>query len=457
MANQYQNTEFSGTSAASPVIIPDQKYGWEAANSSLSGAIKSATDYLTKQHQNIQDLQMEQAKDLMKFKTLDQVYYGGQHSDMIDSALSTNPYGSAFVSKNKGLAQSGGQPQGAPMGGIANGANYIGMGGGGQPSPGSSVMPNPYDQSQPNTGGAPMSAMAPGNEPVVTEQSTTQKAFEPPSYTTKTANPAGEAVVAGAKEFSGKMAGEEASAQAGTAKDNQQLAMVKNALKPLVQSYEDVYNSKVVGVLPAGGDMYGSSIVKNADWLPRGVQNSIVPPETQTAAGKFLSNKNELIVKLQPLLSQQFGKDGSSRIMESLINMSQNEIGDLNTPRAQFHGQITGTIGSLYRIAKAAQAYKQDLVTSGQTPPTPEAAAQEISRRMNMQTLSPAEQKEMQGLVDDTLGNKKEAGGSQNPVMNQQGTKQSQLDHATARQILQQAGGDKNKARQMAKQMGYSL
>lgn len=47
-------------------------------------------------------------------------------------------------------------------------------------------------------------------------------------------------------------------------------------------------------------------------------------------------------------------------------------------------------------------------------------------------------------------------GGSQNPVMNAQGTNQSrQLDPNTARGLLQQAGGDKNKAREMAKSQGY--
>lgn len=44
-----------------------------------------------------------------------------------------------------------------------------------------------------------------------------------------------------------------------------------------------------------------------------------------------------------------------------------------------------------------------------------------------------------------------------NPVMNQQTQEGKQLDHSTALQLLQQAGGDKNKARQLASQMGYKF
>lgn len=405
MADQYQNF-------TNPTIIPDQKYGWQSANQGMSDLVKNASGYLMEQHKKVQDLQLQQAQDLSKFKTLDQIYYGGAHSSQLDDLLSQNPYGKKLVSQQPQSLSTAGQGQ--TPGSMAAGANMIGMPGMSTMS-GQSVLPSPIVNGSNGSSGTSMSPMNPTNGPVVTGM--TQKAFEPPSITMQ--NPAGEAAVAGAKGYSEKMSGEMAGAQVGTAKDIQQLGMIKNAIKPLVESYDKAYNSKAGG-LPAAGDIYGSTIAKNTDFIPRAFQNSIVPADTQKATGQFLANKNELVTKLQPLLSQQFGKDGSSRIMESLLNMSQQEIGDLNTPRDQFHGQLTGTISSLYRIAKASQAYKQDLQNSGQSAPDPDVAAQEIAKRMQLQTLQPEEQKELQGMIDDTLGNKPQQGGSQNPIMKQQ-------------------------------------
>lgn len=403
-------------------------------------ALNSVTQYLSGQQQKVQDLQMQQAQDLSKFKTLDQVYYGGAHQYQLDQLLSQNPYGKHLVTPKQNMGNAGQAP--SPMPGNPNSGGAM-IGAPGTSQFGAGVLPMPISgggnaQSAPS--GAPMSPMNPINSPVVTGGSTTQKAFEPPSFSQTYANPAAEANVAGAKEFSGKMAGEQAGAQAGVAKDTQQLAMITNAIKPLAENYDKVYNSKVGGVLPAAGDVYGSTIVKNADWLPRGIQNSVVPPETQQAAGQFLANKNELVTKLQPLLSQQFGKDGSSRIMESLLNMSQNEIGDLNTPRDQFHGQITGTISSLYRIAKASQAYKQDLDTSGQSSPNPTVAAQEIMKRMSLQNMGPSESKELQGLIDGTLGNNSSTGvsGSFNPVTSAKPQQKSPQQNNVASQFSRQ-------------------
>ncbi len=401
MPDQYQN--FSN-----PTIVPEHPMGWQGANASLSQAIASGAQYLQKQQAAVQELQLKQAEDLSKAHIVASQYYP-QAVPALQKMMAENPYAKkAFGNQTPVDPSQQGQMGGNPnvfagmMG--APGANYQGQG----------VLPV-------NADGTANAGAGVSQNPVFT--SAKMGGGKPPEYSV--ANPAGEAIVSGAKEYASKMSGEQAGAQAGTSKDIQQLGMITNALKPLVESYEKVYNSKVGGVLPAAGDVYGSSVVKNADWLPRGIQSNVVNPDTQKAAGQFLANKNEIVTKLQPLLSQQFGKDGSSRIMESLLHMSQNEIGDLNTPRAQLHGQITGTVGSLYRFVKAAQAYKQDLQTSGQQPPDPNTAASEIMRRMQAQTLQPAEQKELQGLIDDTLGNKPQAG-SMNPVMNSQPTQQGQ-------------------------------
>lgn len=187
MANQYQN--FSN-----PTITPDQPTGWQAANQSMSGLISHASDYLMQQQQKVQDLQLQQAQDLSKFKTLDQVYYGGAYSQKLDSLLSQNPYGRHLIGPRSSLSNAG-QPD-SPMTGNPNvGAAMIG-------APGASMYgTGMFPMNSPTTGGAPsgggsMSSVNPvSSGPVVTGG--TQKAFEPPSM--NFANPAGEAQVQQAK------------------------------------------------------------------------------------------------------------------------------------------------------------------------------------------------------------------------------------------------------------------
>lgn len=251
----------------------------------------------------------------------------------------------------------------------------------------------------------------------------------------------------------GKAKGE---AKIGTSRDVQQLGMVQGALKNLVSNYNDLNKAG------AAGDIYRGFGMSHLGMLPKEMQG-VVPEDIQNKSGQFISARNELITKMQPLLSQQFGAAGSSRIMESLLNMSKTEIGDLSTPKPQFEGQVEGTIKSLYRISKASQAYEQDLANSGQPAPDPDTAAREIFNRMQSQKLSPEEENSMQSIINDTLGRKGtnaslKAGGqfSQSQALATQ-TQAKQLDANTAKQILQAAGGDKNKARQMAKEQGYSF
>lgn len=412
MADQYQN--FSN-----PTIVPDQKYGWEAANASAQGAQSGIAQYLMQQQQARQGIQLKQAETLSNYQNIIQASTG-QRNPNIDAMLAQNPYGRQMVPQGQPQPQQGQGGQPSPM-----------MGGGmfgamGTPSP---SISSPTMGGMGGQGSAPTMSGSMGGgmfnplnnaSPIVTGQSQTFAPFGDmgPKTTTTTANPQAEAQVAGAKSYADKSAAAQQGAQESETRDIQQLAMVKNAIKPLVDSYNQVQGSSILG-MPGAGDNYGSSIIENADKIPQlgGMQNRIVPPEVQKAAGQFLSNKNELVTKLQPLLSQQFGKEGSSRIMESLINMSQQEIGGLNTPKAQFQGQISGTLSSLYRIAKASQAYSQDLQQSGQPNPDPNVATQEIAKRMSMQNLSPNEQKELGGMIDDVLGNNKLTSGAQlNPV-----------------------------------------
>ncbi len=350
--------------------------------------------------------------------------------------LKGNPYASTVVPQ--GMGSNMGQPSNMPSTqGVSNqsaqGSQPVPIGG--QSAPAMSF--NPMNAGNPINGGlvqetvkmSPYGTQMPAeytNLPAVAQAKSTE------SYATD----------------KGKATAE---AQIGTSRDIQQLGMVQGALKNLVSNYNDLNNAG------AAGDVYRGFGMSHLGMLPKELQG-VVPEDIQNKSGQFIAARNELITKMQPLLSQQFGAAGSSRIMESLLNMSKTEIGDLSTPKPQFEGQVEGTIKSLYRISKASQAYEQDLAKSGQPAPDPDTAAKEIFNRMQSQKFSPAEEKSMQSMIDDTLGRKStnaklNPGGQFQPQTNQ--TKQ--LDANTAKQILQAAGGDKNKARQMAKQQGYSF
>lgn len=420
MANQYQNF-------TNPTIVPDEKYGWQAAAPAASQATGNIANYLMQRQSQGEGLQLQQAQQLANAQAISMAYTGRRNPN-IDAMLSQNPFGRFIMPQgnaqpNTGTPQPGNNIMSGTLMGMSPKSAMFSSGGNvtpvGMPDTSQSAT-NP--NSQPGQGmSANFSPFNPiSSNPVVSDVTSEFQPYVgmiPKSI--KTQNPQAEASLASAKTFGSKQAEQMMGAQESESRDIQQLGMVKNALKPLVDSYNQVYDKKVLG-MGAAGDAYGSNIVKNSKFVPRGLQDKIVGSDVQQAAGQFLSNKNEIITKLQPLLSQQFGKEGSSRIMESLVHMSQQEIGDLDTPKDQFYGQISGTISSLYRIAKASQAYAKDLSQSGKPIPDPDTAAQEISRRMAFQNLSDGEQKELKGIIDDTLGqNKPKASSSKadfNPV-----------------------------------------
>lgn len=194
------------------------------------------------------------------------------------------------------------------------------------------------------------------------------------------------------------IAKEQANAQIGSARDTAQLQMVAQGIKNMNEIHKELSDKG------AAGNSLANLILNNYQHIPnKDIQNKVVPPDIQKLSGKFTSARNETLVKVQPILSQQFGQAGTSRIMESLINLSKGEFGDLSTPHAQFEGQAEGTLGSLFRIKIASDKYLEELKKSGQKIPTDE---KEVINGIysNMADLSPEQQKQLNGLVENTLG-----------------------------------------------------
>lgn len=211
---------------------------------------------------------------------------------------------------------------------------------------------------------------------------------------TKIEYPAADAAKASATDL-GKAT---ADAQTTSARDTAQLQMVSQGIKNMNDIHKQLVDKGLAG------DIYRAGIMNNVDKLPLEMQK-LVPQDAQKLAGQFTSARNETLVKVQPILSQQFGQAGSVRIMESLLNLSKGEFGDLSTPRAQFEGQAEGTLGSLFRIKLGSDRYLQELKKSGQKLPTDEKSVIDgISA--NMSDLSPGQEKQLKGLVENTLGKK---------------------------------------------------
>ncbi len=191
---------------------------------------------------------------------------------------------------------------------------------------------------------------------------------------------------------------EQTAAQIGSSRDTAQMQMIAQGLKNLNNIHKELSDKG------AAGNSLANFVANNYQNIPnKDFQNKLVPPDTQKLIGKFISARNESLVKIQPILSQQFGQAGTSRIMESLVNLSKGEFGDLGTPHAQFEGQAEGTLGSFYRFKLASDKYLQGLKEAGQPIPKDEnAVAQGIYS--NMADLTPEQNKQLKSLVSSTLG-----------------------------------------------------
>lgn len=441
-----------GVPSVSDVLSIPTRFG------GVTNGANSIANYLAQQQQAKQGLQLQQAQTLSNYQNM-LLAYTGQRNPNIDAVLAQNPYGRVMVPQgggqpSQGQPQMGTQPQPA-MGGQASPQ----MGGGNMPQQGGG-MPMPGGM----TSGAnfnPLGSMG-GQSPVVTGQSQT---FAPmgdmgPKTTTSMGNPQGEAQVQSAKDYAGDMSKAQAQANIGAVRDTNQLRTMAQSLSNLNDLHKQLSDEGFAG------NIYAEGRADSAKFLPKslGIQQAVVPDAEQDKIGRFVAARNESLIKSQPILTQQYGQAGSVRIMDSVLDLAKGELGDLSTPHAQFEGQAKGSLATLYRINLGSQKYAQDLAQNGQQwPSDPDEAAQGIYK--SMPELSEAQQNQLDQLTNSTIGAKKMGGasGNFNPVSNAKPQQQQsqgqgkQLNANMAMQLLQAAGGDKNKARQMAKQQGYQF
>ena len=272
----------------------------------------------------------------------------------------------------------------------------------------SSAVPGGFQTSQGviPVGGSPVAS--PVASPVVSPVAAQSGGLTPMSASTKSGmstieskNIPAEAQAAATTKKATDLAGAQSDAEVSQSRDVAQMGLIAQSMKNMLNIHKELSDKGFAG------NVYGPGVISNLNMIPStSLQNKLVPPDVQNLAGKFTSARNEAVQKVIPMLSQQFGKEGSSRIMDSLLDLAKGELGDLSTPHTQMEGQAEGTLGSLYRIKMAGDKYLADLKSQGQSIPSDEKSVTEgIYSKMG--DLTPEQNNQLQAMTKNVLGNSK--------------------------------------------------
>lgn len=159
-----------------------------------------------------------------------------------------------------------------------------------------------------------------------------------------------------------KMQGDVLDATQSTSRDIAQFNMIGETLKGLTGYYDQAAKGGYAGdKLKAG---LGNIITEG--YVPKGMYEDLIKSGKIDKSGiegvsAFTAGRNELITKLQPMLSQQFGKEGTTRIMDSMLKMTNKEIGSLDQPRDAFVARSKATMKNMYRFIQGSADYASRL------------------------------------------------------------------------------------------------
>jgi hypothetical protein len=158
-----------------------------------------------------------------------------------------------------------------------------------------------------------------------------------------------------------------------------------------------------------GGNMYSSLMGKAASEGLFPWDSGLFWGQTEKggeAANRYVSARNETIMRMQPIMSEQFGERGSMRIMDSMIKMGQQEIGDLNQPEWAIIGKAEGTLRNMFRFLKGSANYAKKMNLTGEdiSKMTNTDIDAFVRDAINSNKLSPEEEKDLHSFISDTLG-----------------------------------------------------
>lgn len=173
-------------------------------------------------------------------------------------------------------------------------------------------------------------------------------------------------------------------AQTSVARDSANVNMFAGVGRQLMDYYDQAYKNGWAG------DQYraalGQKIVNGA--IPKGIGLDKVADST-APVGAFNAVGNEWMTRMTPVMQEQFGKEGGSRIMDSMLKMAAKETPGLNQPRAAVQSQLGATYKNLMRFTMGTADYKSRLGDVDINNSTPQDTVDNVTKKLwNMSSVS---------------------------------------------------------------------
>ncbi len=446
MADQYSGF-------TNPTIVPEQKYGWQAASQSAGNLTKTLGDYLAQRQAETRGLQLGQAGEFAKAQA---DVWAKMQDPMARAAayanLAMRGYPMQVIDQKMKELDSQYGPQ--SMGQMLQGnpyAKYVmpqgqqpSMFGQGQPSPSDAgSQPSPMGgQAQPTmsfsplAAGNPVAPAAPSN--MVQETHKVGPFGTEPERQFTDVNASNQ--VAGNKSYAeqiGQAQGKQVSAT----------SMLDNITKNLVADLKSHF-IEAGGGGPIKGRIAGWSTNLGMSPATFGLKNTV--RDSAISYARDLAGGGQGIQKLFLAVVDTIPQEGATQ------EQAGTALLQMHLTAAQLQSGMNSLGLSPQDMSKMTDEQIQQVMAHGSI--DRQAETEKFGKMMG--EIQPTKVMDMSGKTSDPKLNPILAafggGQFQQPAQNQQ-PQAKQLDANTAKQLLQMSGGDKNKARQLAKQQGYSF
>lgn len=445
MANTYQGF-------TNPTIIPDQKYGWEAASQGVGDATKTIGDYLAARQAETRGLQLGQAQEFGKAqadvwaKMQDPMARAAAYANL---AMRGYPMQVIDQKMKEMDAQYGPQSMGNMLQGNPY-AKYV-MGGqspsmdqgqqGGQPS----SVPQPVGaQASPTMDFSPLAA---GN-PVMSSS---------PSNMVQETHKVGPFGTEPERQFtdvnaSGQVAGNKSYAeQVGGAQGKQATAtsMLDNITRNLAADLKSHF-AEAGGGGPIKGRIAGFSTNFGMSPATAGLKNTI--RDSAIAYARDLAGGSQGVQRMFQAIMETIPGPGATQ------EQAGTALLQMHLTAAQLQAGMSALGLNPQDLSGMNEQQIQAVMAKGNI--DRQAETEKFSKIMS--EIQPTKVMDMSGKLSDPQVNPILGafgqGQFQAPSSQKTGSAANkQLDANTAKQMLQKAGGDKDKARQIAKQQGYTF
>lgn len=138
--------------------------------------------------------------------------------------------------------------------------------------------------------------------------------------------------------------------------------------------------------------------------LTKAAQKGVVigDPKTYKSSGALIGKRVELVSKMLPMLTQQIGKEGSVRLVESVFEKLGQTIPDEATPPELAKEQMRQSLLSMYRTRRALEQIDTSSL-KGMSREQLDVFADEIAMKTAQIQMSPEEQKAFDDFANKAL------------------------------------------------------